>query len=248
MNTHFEELSYHQTSLGELILRRRKVEGLDGEEVYEVKLDGEFLMSSLVNESEIALANLALAEFENSQVDVLVGGLGLGYTANAALEHSGVRSVLVIERLAEVIQWHQQGLVPLGAKLTSDPRFRVIQGDFFALFDSPGEGLDPQNPEKRFHAILLDIDHSPKNLLHPRHGKFYEPDGLDRIPTYLNPRGVFALWSADPPDHFFLESLQKVFASSNPHAINFYNPLLNRNDSNTVYIARNPYDMRIKVR
>ena len=82
----FEELDYGLTPLGELILRRREVLSLDRAEVFEVKLDGEFLMSSIVNDAEIALAEFALPLVACDRCDVLVGGLGLGYTAKAALD------------------------------------------------------------------------------------------------------------------------------------------------------------------
>ena len=238
MSSDFEELDYRRTSLGELSLRRRRVLSLEGREVFEVKLGDEFLMSSLFIEGEIALARLGLAGQDAAQLDVVVGGLGLGYTACAALDFPGVRSVLVIEALAEVIHWHQRGLVPLGAKLTADARCRLINGDFFDLAHPAGQGFDHEAPGRRFHAILLDVDHSPRNLLHSRHGAFYEPAGLRSLTNYLHPGGVFALWSNDPPDKDFLQSLATSFAASQAHVVTFHNPMLNRNAANTVYVAR----------
>jgi spermidine synthase len=233
----FEELDYCRTSMGELSLRRRRVLALEGREVFEVKLGDEFLMSSLFNEGEIALARLGLAGQDAPQLDVVVGGLGLGYTARAALECPGTRSVLVIEALAEVIHWHQKGLVPLGAVLTADSRCRLISGDFFALAAS-ADGFDHDEPGRRFHAILLDVDHSPRNLLDSRHGAFYEPAGLRRLARHLHPGGAFALWSDDPPDETFVEALASAFATSQAHVVKFHNPLLNREAANTVYVAR----------
>jgi spermidine synthase len=238
MGINFEELDYRRTDLGELILRRRRVPSLGDREVFEVKLGDEFLMSSLFNTGEIALAELGLAELDTAQLDVVVGGLGLGYTARAALDHPAVRSVLVIELLAEVIDWHQRGLVPLGEKLTADQRCRLINGDFFALANSPSQGFDPETPGRRFHAILLDIDHSPRHLLQPENSTFYEPAGLRRLTTHLHPDGVFALWSNDPPDDDFLAALNSTFAASQAHVVSFHNPLQNREAACTVYVAR----------
>ena len=235
MPTRIEELDYHHTPLGELILRRRR--SLSGDEIFEVKLDDRFLMSSLINTSEIALAQLALADLEHQDLDVLVGGLGLGYTARAVLAHTGVRSVLVIEYLAEVIAWHQGGLVPLGQTLTGDLRCRLVNEDFFKRLAAPGRRLDPQTPDRRFHAILLDIDHSPRSLLHPHHGFLYEPAGLRRLADNLLTGGVFGLWSADPPDDDFRRELGRVFDSVHAHGVAFYNPLLDCDDVNTVYVA-----------
>src|SRR5688572_27725065 len=116
MSSDFEELDYRRTPLGELSLRRRRLLSLEGRVVYEVKLGDEFRMSSLFSEGEVALATLGLAAHGGSLLDVVVGGLGLGYTAAAALDFPGVRSVLVIEALAEVIRWHRNALVPLGER------------------------------------------------------------------------------------------------------------------------------------
>lgn len=238
MSADFEELDFRRTPLGELSLRRRRVLSLEGREVFEVKLGDEFLMSSLFSEGEIALARLGLAGHDAAELDVVVGGLGLGYTASAALDFPGVRSVLVIEALAEVIRWHQKGLVPLGAKLAGDTRCRLVNGDFFALARPDGQGFDHDAPGRRFHAILLDVDHSPRNLLHARNGSFYEPAGLLGLADYLHPGGVFALWSDDPPDGEFLRALAATFATSQAHVVKFHNPLLRREAANTVYVAR----------
>jgi hypothetical protein len=124
-----EELAYHKTPLGELILRRRTETLLQNKEVFEVKLGEEFLMSSLFTEGEKELSNLGLAELEG-ELDVVVGGLGLGYTAAAALENKNVRSLLVIDLFQEVIDWHRNKLVPLGKILSEDKRCEMRKGDF----------------------------------------------------------------------------------------------------------------------
>ena len=235
MSADFAELDYRQTSLGELSLRRRRVLALDGLEVFEVKLGDAFLMSSLFHEVEVALADLGLAALNGPDLDVVVGGLGLGYTAVAALKHTTVRSLLVVEALDAVIDWHKRGLVPLGPQLTADPRCRLVHGDFFAASEN---GFDPENPGKLFHAVLLDIDHSPKNLLHPRHGAFYEVHGLRRLAAQLHPQGIFALWSDDPPDDDFMAALNIVFAATEAHIVRFPNPLLGHDSASTVYVAR----------
>jgi len=234
MNLDFEELDYCNTPIGELMLRRRTEPRLRVE-VYEVKLGDEFLMSSLFTAGEIALAKLALAACEAGPLDVAVGGLGLGYTAHAALENAAVRSLLVVEALPVVIDWHRRGLVPLGAGLSADSRCEFLAGDFFARVNS--SGIDPRVPDKRFHAILLDIDHSPRHVLHPDHAAFYSPTGLRRLAAHLQPRGVFGLWSNDPPDEVFRATLAEVFCSVEAHLVKFHNPLQDREATNTVYLA-----------
>jgi len=234
----FQELDYRSTPMGLLTLRRRKEITL-GIDIYEIKLDEEFLMSSLFTEAEIALAKLGLAELSEPAIDVVVGGLGLGYTARTVLEHPGVRELLIVDTMREVIEWHQLGLLPLGEQLTSDPRCRFIHGDFFAMSASQIRGLDPENHGRKFHAILLDVDHSPRNLLDPSHAPFYESDGLRRLKSKLLPSGVFALWSNDPPDEQFHIALSEVFPYCETHVITFFNPIRHREEANTVYVARN---------
>jgi hypothetical protein len=144
-------------------------------------------------------------------LDVVVGGLGLGYTAQAALRHETVRSVVVVEALEAVIGWHERGLVPLGPELCADPRCRFVAADFFALAADPAAGFDPAAPGAKFHAVLLDIDHSPRNLLDARNGAFYQTSGLQSLAAQIHPGGVFGLWSDDPPEERFLDALRDVF-------------------------------------
>ena len=235
MSVYFEELDFRPTEMGVLSLRRRRQldSGLD---VYEIKLGDEFLMSSLFTVAEIALARIGLAALERGDLDVVVGGLGLGYTAQAALENPSVKSLLVVDALAEVIEWHAQGLLPLGKQITGDPRCRLVHGDFFAMSGSPA-GFDPLSPGRRFDAVLVDIDHSPRNFLHPRHAALYEPAGLTGLAGHLNPGGVFALWSNDPPDQAFQGVLAGAFAISATHVVSFENPLQHREASNTIYVG-----------
>ncbi len=237
-SVNFQELDYRPTPMGLLTLRRRKEITL-GIDIYEIKLDEDFLMSSLFTVAEVALANLGLAELSEPEVDVVVGGLGLGYTARTVLEHPKVRELLIVDTMREVIEWHQQGLLPLGEQLTSDPRCRFVHGDFFAMSASRFKGFDPENSGRRFHAILLDVDHSPRNVLHLSHAPFYESDGLRRLTSHLLPGGVFALWSNDPPDEQFHIALSEVFAYYETHVVTFSNPIQHRDEANTVYVARN---------
>lgn len=230
----FEELDFQPTPLGELSLRRRRVAMLGDLEVYEVVLGDSFLMSSMFHAVEVALSDLGLGALDPGEWDVVVGGLGLGYTAVAALKFPTVRSLVVVDFLRAVIGWHERGLVPLGPQLTGDPRCRFLHGDFFALAVDPA-GFDAG---RKFHAVLLDIDHSPGNVLHPRHAAFYSPAGLRALAAQLHPGGVFAMWSDEPPEEDFLQLLRGVFASARAEVVTFPNPLLDRDSASTVYVAR----------
>lgn len=245
MSARFEELAWRDTPMGEISLRRR-IEPTVGVPVFEVKLGEEYLMSSLFTVAEIELARLGLAALTVDQndadqndagLDVVVGGLGLGYTARAVLDDVRVGSLLVVEALAEVIDWHERELLPDTAGLASDPRARLVNGDFFAMTASE-QGYDPQSPGRRFHAVLVDIDHTPRHVLHPSHAAFYTPGGLRHLARRLHPGGVFALWSDDPPDPGFERVLAEVFATVESHVVDFANPLTRGVSSNTVYVAR----------
>ena len=103
LSSSFEEIDRRQTPMGELTVRRRLEPTLQIE-VYEVKLGDEFLMSSLFTVAEVALATLGLADLAGRGLDVVVGGLGLGYTAQAVLGHTNVRALHVVDALGEVIE------------------------------------------------------------------------------------------------------------------------------------------------
>lgn len=235
MSARFEELDWRETPMGAISLRRRRDPG-SGSDVFEVKLDDDFLMSSLFTVAEVEVARLALAEVVGEDLAVAVGGLGLGYTAQAVLQDPRVGSLVVIEALEEVIGWHERGLVPVGAVLTGDPRCRLVRGDFFAMVG--GAGLDPEAPDRRLDAVVVDIDHSPQHLLHPRHAAFYGPAGVRRLAALIRPGGVFTLWSNDPPDEGYLAVLDGEFASVRAEVVDFPNPLQERRATNTVYVAR----------
>ena len=221
--------------MGAISLRRR-LEPTLNIDVYEVKLGDEFLMSSLFTVAEVELARLGLAMLSGDELDVVVGGLGLGYTARAVLDDPRVRSLTVIEALDEVISWHERQLLPDTAGLAADPRVRLVHGDFFAMVGT-GEGFDPGTPGRRAHAVLLDIDHTPRHVLHTSHATFYSAVALSRLAALLHPEGVFALWSDDPPDEQFRSALAAVFASTEAHVVTFPNPLTGTESANTVYVA-----------
>lgn len=237
MSLNYEELYFGRTPLGDLMLRRRRMLGLGGRDVYEVKLGDYFLMSSLFHEAESRLAKLGLGELRKEAIDVVVGGLGLGYTAAAVLEDERVASLAVVEYLEEVIGWHQDGLVPLGKQLTEDSRCRLVHADFFTLSRDIGNSFDPEYPAKKYDVILLDIDHSPTNVPHQINTRFYTKEGLGELARHLKPGGVFALW-ADGLEQSFTGLLGRVFKDARSHTIEFDNPLTGGSSEGCVYVAR----------
>jgi hypothetical protein len=233
VSARFEELDRQSTVIGEISLRRRWEPSLHVD-VYEARLEDEFLMSSLFTTTEVALATLGLAQVAGESLDVVVGGLGLGYTANAVLADPRVRSVRVVDALGEVVGWHKRSLLPVSGALLSDPRCELFQGDFFAMVEA---GARLAAGGGRCHALLVDIDHSPRRHLHPSHAPFYAAAGLSRVAAQIHPGGVFALWSDDLPDAAFAAVLDDVFASSDAHVVSFANPYTGGESSATIYVA-----------
>jgi len=229
-----QELGFQETPLGDLTLRRRTEPRLEDREVFEVKLGDEYLMSSLFTESEQQLALLGLAQLDGP-LDVVIGGLGLGYTAVAALLNDAVASVLVIDLFQAVIDWHQGHLIPNGEALSADPRCELRQGDFFALART---GFDRDRPERKFDSVLLDIDHSPEHFLNEQSRTFYTADGLASVRDQLKPGGTFALWSNDPASKRFTAHLKEVFGTAAAHDVEFPNPYTASTSTNSVYVAR----------
>lgn len=234
MSRLFEELDYQVTDIGAISLRRRHILSL-GVDVHEILLGDEHLMSDLFTASEVALAEMGLASLGSPPEkgwDVVVGGLGLGYTAATVLENEGVGRLEVVELLGPVIEWHEKDLVPLKPPLSTDKRCTVRQGDFFALAAADEGFGGPKD------AILIDIDHTPDWLLDARSGAFYSEEGLARLARHLKPGGVMGLWSDARVDEAFVERMGAVFSQAWSEPVTFHNPLQDKPFTQTVYLAR----------
>lgn len=225
----FEELDWQDTPRGEISLRRR-YDLVAETELYEVKLGDEYLMSSLFTASERALTTSSLAMLDGQGWSVLVGGLGLGYTAVEALADPRVADLVVVEAFEPVLDWHRRELLPEAVALVRDPRCRLQHDDFFALV--------AREPERTLDAVLLDIDHTPSHHLHPDHAAFYTPEGLAGLRRHLRPGGVFGLWSDDPADDDVLALLSQVFVDVSNEVVTFDNPITGGTSACSVYLAR----------
>jgi len=232
----FEEIDYRETPIGPISLRRRRLLSLDID-IFEIILGDEHLMSSLFTASEIALATLGLEKLNGQDLNVVVGGLGLGYTAGAVLQDMRVGALIVVEMLDAVVDWHAAGYLPLDPPLAADPRCRIITDDFFARAQS-ASGFDPDQPERKFDAILIDIDHTPDWLLDARSGHFYSEAGLRKLAAHLRPGGIMGLWSDAGTDTDFVARLDAVFESAWAEPVTFHNPLQNKPFTQTVYLAQ----------
>ena len=226
--SNLEILAYETTPLGDLCLRRRELLSRPGTIVTEITLNHELLMSSYNTVSERALAALALARHPGRDLSVLVGGLGLGYTANEVLQSARVRRVEVIEFLPEVVGFLREGLVPLSPELLADPRFGVRGGDVYAMLRGPAR--------ERWDLVLIDVDHSPEEHLGASNVSFYTESGLARAKQHLAPGGILAVWSYSESSPF-VDALRAVFAVVETVAVSFVNDLVDEEQTDWLFVA-----------
>jgi spermidine synthase len=177
--------------------------------VYEVKLGDDFLMSSQFTVGERQLARIGLAAVTGASLSVLVGGLGLGYTAVAALEDDRVRELTVVEALQVVISWHERDLLPETRGLAADPRVRLVLDDFFDV-------VRAGRADRTYDAVLVDIDHAPDWLLREDHGDLYTVEGFALVAAMLGDGGAFALWSDEPPEPEVVRRMGEAFERATP--------------------------------
>lgn len=226
--SNLEILAYEESPLGPLCLRRRKVLSLPGTVVTEVTLNHEFLMSSLYTDSERELARIAIEANSGSELKVLVGGLGLGYTARASLESDRVSHVEVVELLPQVITWLEQGLVPLSNELRDEPRLEVHQGDIYGRLAAP--------PNSEFDVILIDVDHSPDERLGGENESFYSADGLRAAKEHLSCGGVMGIWSYAESSPF-ADALRTVFREVRVEPVTYNNEMIDEERTDWLFFA-----------
>jgi spermidine synthase len=175
----FDVIDHTESPLGVFILRRRTapVEG-----VIELTLEHQFLMSSAVTVSERELATRAIAMHGGSDIDIVIGGLGLGYTCKAALDSDRVARVEVVELVQGIIAWVARGIIPLGTELMADARFHVVQDDVFERLRRPAT--------RTCDVLLIDVDHSPDERLGESSDSFYAHANLMLAAQHLKAGGV----------------------------------------------------------
>jgi spermidine synthase len=226
--SNLEILAYETTPLGALCLRRRELLSRPGTIVTEITLDHELLMSSYNTASERALAEEALARHAGSDLSVLVGGLGLGYTANEVLQSSRVRRVEVIEFLPEVVGFLCDGLIPLSSALGADSRFNVRDGDVYATLREPAS--------EHWDLVLIDVDHSPDEQLGAENESFYTAAGLASAKQHLAPGGILAVWSYAESSPF-VEALHAGFSFVETLPVTAVNELVEEEFTDWLFVA-----------
>ncbi len=229
-----DTLDHVETPIGTLYLGRRPA-AVEGEWVYEIQISGNLLMSSLNNISERALSSVALELHTGTKpLRVLIGGLGLGYTAEAALESDRVELVRVIEKMPFVMGWLKDGLLPLSELFATDERVEIVKADVYELLLGPAT--------EQYDLILVDVDHSPGDRLADDDGHFYTETGQRLVAKHLAPGGVLGVWSAwdDEP---FIAVLETVYGRTKREYIDWKDVEEEGNSfHNTLFFASEPTD------
>ena len=202
----YVEVARAHSERGEVVLRRRT----DPEApetsptVLELRVNGVYVMDTAENSSEVALARAALARVRAPR-NVLVGGLGLGFTVHEVLSDHRVEQVVVAEIEESLVEWFRDGTIPHGRPYLADDRLRISVADVQQV-------VTEATPET-FDLILLDVDNGPGLLVHDRNATIYGPAFLRRAREALRPDGVLAVWSATEASRL-AEILDEVFGHS----------------------------------
>ena len=166
--------------------------GQRGEE-WLVSAGGRILMTSRTHHSEDELARLAIERVAAPE-RVLIGGLGMGFTAAAALRClTSEARVTVAELVPALVEWNRTHLSALAGNPLQDPRCNVETADVFDVI-----GRSPAT----YDVILLDVDNGPIALSSTSNLRLYSARGLRRCLTALRPGGVLGVWSAAPSEAF----------------------------------------------
>ncbi|MBM4152332.1 MAG: hypothetical protein FJ220_02265 [Kiritimatiellaceae bacterium] len=162
---------------------------------FTISVNKEELMNSRLHGSEEALAEMTCARLtDRRRPQLLIGGLGMGFTLSAALKHLGPGAqVVVAELVPAVIQWNRTVLADLAGRPLEDARVTVREGDVGRIMNEQAE---------RYDAILLDVDNGPEGLTHDGNDRLYSSNGLLEAKAALKPGGILAVWSSSPNKPF----------------------------------------------
>jgi spermidine synthase len=217
----YDEVARATSERGEVVLRR---EG----PVFELRVNGVFVMDTAETGSEIELARAALRLVDRPAA-VLVGGLGLGFTAHEVLADTRVERLVVVEIEEALIEWLRTGTVPHGPSFLADERMTVTNTDIqIAVAETPPETFD---------LVLLDVDNGPDHLVYDENSAVYEELFLQDVRKVLVPGGAVVVWSA-AECAALQRDMAAVFGSC--EAIPYAVKLQTRDERYWLYLSRLP--------
>src|SRR3954453_1635886 len=194
---------------GEIVLRERREAGTEedgGPSILELRVNGAFVMDNVETRTERALATAALAQVEEPRA-VLVGGLGLGFTAHEVLSDRRVERLVVVEIEEDLVGWMRDGTVPPGPGYLADERLTLVVADI-------QQAVAEVAPET-YDLVLLDVDNGPGFLVYDENAKVYRPEFLSEVHGLLRPGGAVAIWSAAAaPD--LQDAITQTFGHATP--------------------------------
>ena len=185
----YVEVARAESERGEVVLRRRRDPALgdEGPTALELRVNGVFVMDTLETGTEQELARVALAHVADPAA-VLVGGLGLGFTAHALLADPRVQRIVVAEIEDALVGWMRDGTVPHGPSYLADARLEVLVADVrLAVAEAADASYD---------LVLLDVDNGPGFLVYDENAAVYAAPFLREVARVLRPGGAVAVWSA----------------------------------------------------
>jgi spermidine synthase len=198
----YVEVARTESERGELVLRERREDG--AAPVLELRANGVFVMDTLEFATEQALATAGLELVEEPR-DVLVGGLGLGFTMHQVLADHRVERCTVVEIEEDLVGWMRDGTIPHGQTMLADARANPVVADVTRVL---GEARDAS-----YDLILLDVDNGPNFLVHESNRRVYQRPFLEQAQRILRPGGVLVVWSMDRSEELE-DTLRAVFGNA----------------------------------
>jgi spermidine synthase len=215
------------TERGEVVLReRRSTTDAEAAKVLELRVNGVFVMDTLETTTEQELARSALDQVDEPRA-VVVGGLGLGYTAHEVLADRRVERLVVVEIEEPLVEWMRDGTVPHGPSYLADERLTVVVADI-------RQAMTEAAPDS-YDLVLLDVDNGPGYLVHEQNADVYRPEFLSSVARALRPGGAVALWSSARSPELY-DGLVTVFGAAT--AVPLDVTLQDRAEQYWLYLAR----------
>lgn len=224
----YTEVARAESPRGEIVLRERREAdaGENAPAVLELRVNGVFVMDTLETSSEKGLATAALKQVEHPR-DVVVGGLGLGFTMHEILADKRVEHLVVVEIEDAIVQWMRDGTVPHGPSYLADERVSVMTADIrTAIAEATPAAYD---------LVLLDVDNGPGFLVYDSNEAVYQREFLGQVKAALRPGGALVIWSAAESPALRAE-MEQAFGSV--VAVPYDVTLQSREEHYWIYLAR----------